>query len=386
MSSSPTLTVVDQFDEDAFVDVPAAPVALLAALRSVPDPRSARGIRHRLASILAVAACAVVTGARSFVAIAEWSAAVPPVLLARVGVDGDPPSESTIRRTLQLLHADGLDRVLGLWAQLREPTRRVRRVIAIDGKSIRGSVTADGRCRHLLSALSHPSRLVLGQIDVATKTNEIPLFAALLDSVDLLGVLVTADALHCQAAHAKYLIEQRGAHYLFTVKGNQPKLRTQLAALPWRQVKAANPEHSRGHGRVEIRSIKVVTVAAGILFPHASQAAQITRRTRPINGTKWATETVYVITSLPATQAQPHQIAGWLRGHWAIENSLHWIRDVTFGEDHSQVRTGHGPQVMATLRNLAMNLHRLTGQTNIAKALRHQARQPIRPIQLLLTS
>jgi len=99
MPSSPMLTVVDQFDEDEFPDVPPAPAALLAALRSVPDPRSARGIRHALGSILAVAACAVVTGAKSFVAIAEWAASVPPVLLTQVGVGGDPPSESTIRRT-----------------------------------------------------------------------------------------------------------------------------------------------------------------------------------------------------------------------------------------------------------------------------------------------
>lgn len=386
MPSSPMLTVVDQFDEDEFPDVPPAPAALLAALRSVPDPRSARGIRHALGSILAVAACAVVTGAKSFVAIAEWAASVPPVLLTQVGVGGDPPSESTIRRTLQQLHADGLDRILGAWAQLRQPSGNGRRVIAIDGKSVRGSATANGRCRHLLSALSHGSRLVLGQIDVATKTNEIPLFAALLDSIDLLGVLVTADALHCQIGHAKYLIEQRGAHYLFTVKGNQPNLRAQLAALPWQQVPAGKPIHSRGHGRIEKRSIKVVTVATGILFPHAAQAAQITRRTRPINGTTWSTETVYVITSLPARQAQPQQIATWLRRHWSIENSLHWVRDVTYAEDHSQVRTGNGPQVMASLRNLAMNLLRLDGTTNIAAALRHQARQPNRPVQLLLTS
>jgi predicted transposase YbfD/YdcC len=110
-----------------------------------------------------------------------------------------------------------------------------------------------------------------------------------------------------------------------------------------------------------IRRKRTLKVATGIGFPHAAQAAQITRRTRPINGKKWRTETVYVITSLTALQAQPHQIAGWLRGHWAIENSLHWIRDVTYGEDHSQIRTGHGPHVMATLRNLAINLHRLAG-------------------------
>lgn len=386
MSSSPMFAAVDPFDEYELLDVPAAPSALMAVFASVPDPRSARGIRHRLAAILAVAVCAVVSGARSFIAIAEWVTAAPPGLRSRVGIGGEPPSEATIRRTLQQLHGDGLDRLLGAWAQLRQPNAAGRAVIAIDGKSVRGSATPAHRCRHLLAAFSHGSRLVLGQIDVAVKTNEIPLFATLLDSIDLLGVLVTADALHCQADHARYLVEQRGAHYLFTVKGNQPKLRAQLAALPWKDMQAGATHRSRGHGRVETRSIKVVTVAAGILFPHAAQAAQITRRTRPIKSRNWSTETVYVITSLPAAQAQPHQIAAWLRGHWAIENSLHWIRDVTFGEDQSQTRTAHGPQVMATLRNLAINLLRLAGATNIAAALRHQARQPNRPLKLLLNS
>ncbi|MEJ7647692.1 MAG: ISAs1 family transposase [Nakamurella sp.] len=386
MPSSPMFAAVDPFDEYELLDVPAAPAALMAVFDSVPDPRSARGIRHRLSVILAVAACAVVTGARSFAAVAEWVAATSPGLLARVGVSDGPPSESTIRRTLQQLHGDGLDRLLGAWAQLREPPSRGRRVIAIDGKSVRGSATPDRRCRHLLAALGHGSRMVLGQLDVAVKTNEIPLFATLLDSIDLLGVLVTADALHCQAEHARYLIEQRGAHYLFTVKGNQPKLRAQLAALPWTGVNIGATQHDRGHGRIEKRSIKVVTVKAGILFPHAAQAIQIIRRRRLINSKKWRSETVYAVTSLPAEQAQPTQLAGWLKGHWGIENSLHWVRDVTFSEDHSQTRTAAGPQVMATLRNLAINLLRLAGATNIAAALRHQARQPIRPLKLLLTS
>lgn len=385
MPSLPLLTVVDQFDEDEFPDIPPAPAALLAALRRVPDPRDRRGIRHPLTAILAVAACAVVAGARSFRAIADWVADTCPALRAPLGVTTDPPAESTIRRTLQRLDGNGLDRVLGAWAALHHQPASQLRVIAIDGKSVRGSASADARCRHLLSALDHGSRMVLGQIDVDTKTNEIPMFTKLLDTIDILGALVTADALHCQTGHPNYLIQQRGAHYLLTVKGNQPTLRQQLAQLPWADVPTGHTQHDRGHGRIEKRTLKVVTVATGIEFPHAAQAAQITRRTRPINGRKWSTETVYVITDLTAPHAQPHQIAGWLRGHWAIENSLHWIRDVTYGEDHSQIRTGHGPHVMASLRNLAINLLRITGATNIAAAHRHQARQPVRPIKLILT-
>ena len=108
------------------------------------------------------------------------------------------------------------------------------------------------------------------------------------------------------------------------------------------------------------------------------------RRTQPLSGgRRWRTETVYAITSLAPHQASPAQIAAWIRGHWQIENALHWVRDVTYAEDHSQVRTGTGPQVMATLRNLAISALRQAGSTNIAAALRHHARDSIRPLKLL---
>jgi predicted transposase YbfD/YdcC len=386
MSSSLTHTVVDPFDEDEFPDVPKAPAALLAALQQVPDPRKPRGLRHGLPVILSIAVCAVIAGARSFVAIAEWAAQASPAAVAKLGVTGEVPSESTIRRTINKIDANGLDVVVGAWAAFRATTSEKFRVIAVDGKSLRGSATAGGRCRHLLSALTHTGGMVLGQLDVALKTNEIPMFSTLLDNIELLGALVTADAMHCQKDHAKYLVEQRGAHYLLTVKNNQPKLRKQLAQLPWGDVPVTHTQQDRRHGRVEKRTLKVVTVADGIMFPHAAQAIQVTRKVRKRNSRKWRTETVYAVTDLTADQARPDQLATWLRGHWCIENRLHWVRDVTFGEDLSQVRTGNGPQVMATLRNLAISLLRLTGATNIAKALRHHARDTKRALALLLTS
>ena len=386
MSSSLTHAVVDPFDEDEFPDVPKAPAALLAALQRVPDPRKPRGLRHGLPVILSIAVCAVIAGARSFVAIAEWAAQASPAAVAKLGVTGEVPSESTIRRTINKIDANGLDVVLGAWAAFRATTSEKFRVIAVDGKSLRGSATAGGRCRHLLSALTHTGGMVLGQLDVALKTNEIPMFSTLLDNIELLGALVTADAMHCQKDHAKYLVEQRGAHYLLTVKNNQPKLRKQLAQLPWGDVPVTHTQQDRRHGRVEKRTLKVVTVADGIMFPHAAQTIQVTRKVRKRNSRKWRTETVYAVTDLTADQARPDQLATWLRGHWCIENRLHWVRDVTFGEDLSQVRTGNGPQVMATLRNLAISLLRLTGATNIAKALRHHARDTKRALALLLTS
>jgi predicted transposase YbfD/YdcC len=327
----------------------------------------------------------VLAGCRSFVAIAEWAADADDGTLDRLGVTGRVPSESTFRRVRQSLDADALDDAAGAWAQQHTaPPPGGRRVIAVDGKTLRGSGTPGEPARHLLAALDHGHGVVLGQVDVQAKTNEIPLFTKLLDRIDLAGAVVTADALHAQTAHAGYLAGQRRAHYVITVKRNQPGLHAQLAGLPWRQIPAADIQHHRGHGRAERRSLKVTAVAAGIAFPHAAQAIQITRRRRPLNSKKWSSETVYAVTSLTLTQASPAQLAAILRGHWSIEDSLHWVRDVTYDEDRSQLRTRNGPRVMASLRNLAISILRLTGHASIASALRHHARRPSRPLQTIM--
>jgi predicted transposase YbfD/YdcC len=208
------------------------------------------------------------------------------------------------------------------------------------------------------------------------------MFSTLLDTIPLAGTVVTADAMHAQRAHAEYL-HGRGAHYVFTVKRNQPKLHAQLAALPWRDVPVTSTTRDRGHSRVETRQLKVTEVSTGLLFPHAVRAIQIRRRRRSLSG-RWSTETVYAITSLTPREASPQQLADIVRGHWTIEDQLHWVRDVTFDEDRSQVRTRNGPRVMASLRNLAISVLRLTGATNIAAALRHHARRPRRPLQTIM--
>ena len=168
------------------------------------------------------------------------------------------------------------------------------------------------------------------------------------------------------------------------MKSNQPTLLRRLRALPWGQIGVAARERGRGHGRVETRSISVVSLdpcpdAGDQFFPHAVQAIKLVRRRRTLASKKWTTVTVYAITSLTAFQANPVLLARWLRGHWCIE-ALHWVRDVSFDEDRSQVRTSNGPQVMAALRNLVITTLRLAGATNIAAALRHHARDPQRPL------
>jgi predicted transposase YbfD/YdcC len=355
---------------------------LLAVLAKVTDPRHRRGVRYRLAVILGLAVCAVLAGARSFTAIAEWAADADAQTLARLGVAGAVPSESTFRRTLQRLDADAFDDLAGRWAAQRTaPGPGRRRVIAVDGKTLRGSGHGEENGRHLLAAFDHAHGVVLGQVEVGARTNEIPLFPALLDRIGITGAVITADALHAQRDHATYLAG-RGADYLLIVKRNQPGLHAQLAALPWRDVPVAYTKRERGHGRTERRTLKVTAVAKGLAFPHAAQAIQITRR-RKVKGT-WSRETCYAVTSLTITQASHAQLAAIARGHWGIEDRLHWVRDMDFDEDRSQVRTATGPQIMASLRNLVITILRLSGAASIAAALRYHARQSSRPLQTIM--
>jgi predicted transposase YbfD/YdcC len=359
---------------------------LLERLAMIRDPRDRRGRRHPLASVLAVSAAAVLAGARSVTAIAEWAADAPRPVLAALGVRCDPlnrrcqvPGEATIRRVLARVDGDAVDATVGAWLADRLHPLGHRRVLAVDGKRLRGSARA-GHQVHLLAALDHHDGAVLAQRDVPADTNEIALFGPLLAGLDLAGVVVTADALHTQRDHASFLIA-RGADYLLVVKANQPALHAQLAGLPWRQIPVMDRTREHAHGRIEVRTLKVAAVA-GLCFPHAAQAIQVTRRVRAPGG-RWRTVTVYAVTSLALGTASPAQLAGWLRGHWKIENRLHWVRDVTFGEDASHARTGSLPRVMASLRNLAIGALRLAGHPNLAAALRQTGRDPARPLTIL---
>jgi predicted transposase YbfD/YdcC len=230
--------------------------------------------------------------------------------------------------------------------------------------------------------MEHATRAVLAQRDVDAKTNELTGFQPLLADLDLTGVVVTADALHTQRGHATFLVERKQAHYLFIVKGTQPALHQRCARLPWHRVPELDRTRDRGHGRVELRTLKVVTVN-GFGFPHAAQVIQVTRKVRDLATRRWSTVTVDAITSLSHAQASPARLADDVRGHWRIENGLHRVRDVVLGEDASRIRTGTGPQVMACLRNLAIGALSRAGPVNIAAALRHHSRRPTRPLVTL---
>jgi predicted transposase YbfD/YdcC len=439
MASSPALVVGGQAPVALPADLPvhlsaslvadlgggdmAAASSLLTALAAVPDFRRRRGRRHELTGVLAIAACACLTGTTSYAAISEWCTAQGRAVLDRL--DQQPcgralPCESTLRRCLQTTDAPALDAAVAGWAgarlaaqqavaahaadQLLLPSSAGRRVIAVDGKTLRGSAPRStleqvaaarrgaGRT-HLVAACDHASGVTLGQVACPREAGQggevaaARTLAAALDERGLLaGSVLTGDA-GFTARELAGDLRERGAHWILRIKGNQKTLHARLKALPWADVPEAARVRSVGHGRIETRAIRVIDLAGstdghGEFFPDARQAIKVIRRRRDRHG-RWSVQTVYAITSLDAHQADPALLATWVRGHWSIEARLRWVRDVTLAEDHSQIRTDNGPTNVAALRTLAINALRLTGHANIAAGLREHARTPLLPLVTL---
>lgn len=357
---------------------------LRARLSCLHDYRKKRGIRHDLVSVLTLAICAMISGCRTYAAMGQWAANLTQDLLQRFGCRYHldrrcyiAPSEPTIRRTLQNIDAEEFDTLIGQWVARHSPGH----AIAVDGKCLRGTSHHTENTVYLLSALVHHPGAVIAQQQVHGKSNEIPAFRPLLDTGELQGKVVTADALHTQVEHALY-ITRRDGEYLFEVKENQRKLFQQVEArfqqngfVP--QDKAETLD--KGHGRVEIRRIQTAD-AHGIAFPFCRQVFRIDRKTISLKTGEERCETSYGITSC-ASEAS--RLLSYVRGHWYIENKSHWVRDVTFEEDRSQIRTGAGPQVMALLRNFVIGLFRLLNVENIAEKLRYFSWDPSRAVSLL---
>lgn len=292
-------------------------------LASVPDPRARRGIRHAFMSILLVTASAVLAGARSFTAIGEWAADAPQHVLEMLGARWDlrrglyrPPDEATLRRVLHAVDGDLLDAAIGAWLS---SWAGAWGALAVDGKTLRGTCDESGQGGvHLLAAATHSSGIVVTQREVGEKTNEITCFEDLLDTVDLTGVMVTADALHTQRTHATYLVDERGADYLLIVKANQPTLFAQLESLNWDDIPTHTTKNIE-HGRNERRTIRVRPAPDDINFPRVSQAILIERYVTDVKTKKTSAVAVLGITSRDATRADAPQLAIYAREHWSIE-------------------------------------------------------------------
>jgi predicted transposase YbfD/YdcC len=381
---------------------------LLQRFAEVSDGRRDQGRIHPVAVVLALCAAAVVAGMASFTAIAGWATDVPVEVLVKLyGRRSDPPSKATIWRVVTGADAATVDAVIGAWllaqAAARDTTARdttAREVVVsgtdretpellaimVDGKAVRGATDAEGNQTHLLAAATHNDALVVGQVEVGAKSNEIPQFAPLLDTltaagVDLAHTVITADALHTQRAHADYLHE-RGAGFVFTCKHNQPRLFAALDALPWAQTPIAASVVDRAHGRITTRTIQVMPAPEDLPFPHVNQVWLIERYVTALDGTPSSAVAALGVTNLTADTASPERIAALVRNHWGIE-SLHWLRDTVYREDNSTVRTSSGPRVMAGLRNLAVGAHHLAGRRDITEASREAGRVMHRPFRIL---
>ncbi len=204
--------------------------SLMDLLKTMIDPRKPRGVRHPVATVVAIAICAALSGARSFTAIAQWAGTLSRDTLHKLDSKRPkPPSEPTIRRVLQRLDADRMDATIGSWLLKQYPLEG--RALAADGKTLRGAHDAGRRPIHLLSAILHQEALVVGQIAVNEKTNEIPKLPELLNPLPLKGAVLTADAMHTQHDTARFIVENKQADYLFIAKDNQPTLKNDIAAL-----------------------------------------------------------------------------------------------------------------------------------------------------------
>jgi predicted transposase YbfD/YdcC len=356
---------------------------LVDAVTAVADPRKARGKRHAWAVILAVITAALVCGHRNGRAIGQWVEEHAAELRCQLALaDGPLPSTSTLRRALRSLDVVALEQRLADFAQALVPhapwpTNGQRQGQAVDGKAVRGA-QAHGEKVHLVSLVEHDSGLIRRQVRVAAKSNEIRAVPCLLEGLNLQGTVTTLDAQLTQQAIAQQILAQHG-DYLMVVKANQATLYADLALL-FAEPYHPEPEdqyqvytyHSKGHGRLETRTLECTTALnAYVDWPGVGQVVRRTCERRIVKTGKVSCEVTYGITSLPAQVATAAQLEHFWRGHWTVENKVHYVRDVTLGEDAGQIHSGNAPQVLAALRNGIINLLRSTGATNIADALRH---------------
>lgn len=339
------------------------PMSLTDVFAGLPDPRrDTRNKLHGLTDILVIATAAVLGGAESWEAIAEFGRTKEAFFRRFLRLANGIPSPDTFERVFAKLDPTAFAAAFGRWmAAACEATGLVP--IAVDGKSARAAKrdTATG-CLHVVTAWAAESRLILGATAVRDGSNEVAAIPELLGTLDLAGALVTIDAAGCQAENARIIRERRG-HYLLAVKDNQPRLRAAAEAVIGRACEAdfegdrydGHESVDDGHGRHEERYVSVVRAPEGLpaAWPDVAAVVQVNRE-REVNGVR-TTTSHYYLSSHAGTAAE---FAGWVRGHWGIENGLHWMLDVVFREDRSRIRAKHAGANLALIRRVAVSLLR----------------------------
>ena len=413
---------------------------LLEYLAKVADHRKPKGIRHGLAAILAVVVVARLSGADSVYAAAQFAQTMPQEALRRCGIRYNarlgrhvPPDFKTIKRAVRSVDAGAADRQLCAWLRGEAAAGRLDwRHIAIDGKALRGAARPDGTRPHLLSAYDVTAGTVLGQEDVDGKTNEITCFVPLLQAIlthprhhdsgsgsgggggqsgDGSGegegegegelVIVTADAMHTQTGHVEAM-NVLGIGWILTLKDNQPGMYAAASAHPWEDEPVLHATAETGHGRHEVRTIRVTSHVPELIrhkLPGVGQLMLIERYRHDVrgrdaaracreatadgdgddlgltacaaaHGAKMSCETVLAVTALTPGQAGPEFLLARNRTHWGIENGLHYRRDVTLGEDASRLRAGQSPRLFASIGNTVTSVLNRAGHSNHAAARR----------------
>ena len=362
---------------------------LQAALLTVPDVRKARGKRHSWSLLVTVIAGAMSSGASSGKAVRRWMEARKEELLVALAPERGLPSESTLRRVLRQMPIAALEEALARFVQQTSASATSPddapvpswQGQSVDGKDVRG-LRKYGMRLHLVSLVQHEPTLVLGQVAVTKKQNEISAVPTLLAGRKLWGTVTTMDALLCQRPVCEQILAQQG-HYLTVVKANHPTLYQDIALLfegnSW-TVQEKQQEyqrvhaHEKGHGRIESRTLETSTSLAGYLdWPGVQQVLRRQTRRTHVKSGQTTTKTTYAITSLTRSQADAPVLAALWRAHWTIENRLHYVRDVAFREDAGQVRAGNAPHALAALRNAILNCLRLQGWHSIPDAFEHHA-------------
>jgi predicted transposase YbfD/YdcC len=370
----------------------AQPQPLIEVFAEIPDFRCGRGKRHPLPAILSLACCAMLCGSRSYSAIAEWGRNYGTRIAQALGFTHNTPCAATLHTVFRHVDRDEVEGKLGAWAERVVGSTSAapsagEAAVALDGKTLRGSRKQGAPGVHLLSALSHHVGLTLAQQAVDDKSNEISHVETVLRQLVLQGRVLTMDALLTQRHVAQTIVDAEG-DYVMIVKDNQPQLRADIALVFTLPPAGDRQETARtvdiGHGRIEQRNITTSEALGGYSdWPGLAQVFELGRHVITQKTGKERAEVVYGVTSLPPKRATPERLLELVRGHWHIENKSHWVRDVTFDEDRSQVRCGNIPQVMAALRNTAIGLLRWAGHTNIAAACRQLAAQPAQALALI---
>ncbi|MDP9312347.1 MAG: ISAs1 family transposase [Chloroflexota bacterium] len=373
-----------------------------AAVAPVPDRRRRQGTRFPLPAILTLAVAAILANHTSLLAIAEWGAAQTDAIKQALGFPKPrTPHVSTLQRLFRRLDPDALAAALTEFFDPQVPGEvpaRGSEGVAIDGKAQRGRRRYEpGRTHpvHSISLFSQMGGVVLAQValDQQAHEGELTVAAEVLEQIDWHGRVLTGDALYCQRRLCAQVVEA-GGDYLFLVDANQPTLQADIE-----QVFAPSPPPApghapismeeqqaetvdKGHGRLEVREIRVSSELAEYLdWPYLAQVFELTR-TWTQKGVRKA-EVRLGITSLPQGVADAERLLALKRGHWGIENRLHYVLDETLGEDRSTLHCGHGATIMGMLRWAALSALRRAGVNQIAARLRHNARRPEDALKVL---